>query len=115
MQHWVDSAATVAMAAPVVKGIGKAVSNGIQKGMPKLVKSKVFSHNGGYGFKKGNFQFLYQEPNVGGGAFIDYRSSTTKWRIEWDELHSFHFHYGFGKQGRIHRKISLFEFGKEIK
>ena len=27
MQHWVDSAATVAMAAPVVGGIGKAIKN----------------------------------------------------------------------------------------
>lgn len=71
--------------------------------MSNVVNSKLFNINYGWGIKRGNFEFLYQEPNVKGGTFISYESTTSKWRISWDTAHSFRFHKGFGAEGRWHR------------
>ena len=94
----------------VLIGVSKGVSAIGNKVMPKVIESKVFNHNGGYGYKAGNFEFLYREPNVKGGTFISYESSTSKWRVSWDPSHTFHYHTGLGKYGRVHRRFSIFDF-----
>ena len=97
-------------------GATKAANAISAKVMPKIVKSELFSVNDGYGIKIGkNIEILYQEPRVDGGTFISYESASKKWRISWDPEPSFHYHSGFGREGRIHRKISILHFGEEIK
>ena len=66
------------------------------KAMPKIIESKVFSANNGYGFKVGkNIEMLYRNPNAAGGpgcTIFSYKGSLGKFRIDWDPSHGFHCH-----------------------
>lgn len=68
----------------------------LEKFMPKMIESKVFSANGGYGFKVGkNIEMLYRNPNAAGGpggTIFSYKGPLGKFRIDWDPAHHFHCH-----------------------
>ncbi len=68
----------------------------VPKYMPKVIDSKIFSINNGYGFKVGkNIELLYQNPNAAGGpggTIFSYKGSLGKFRIDWDPAHGFHCH-----------------------
>ena len=69
---------------------------GIEKSMPKIIDSKIFSVNNGYGFKIGkNIEMFYRNPNAAGGpggTFFSYKEPLGKFRIDWDPAHGFHCH-----------------------
>ncbi|OQA48534.1 MAG: tRNA(Glu)-specific nuclease WapA precursor [Firmicutes bacterium ADurb.Bin300] len=69
---------------------------GLEKSMPKIIESKVFSANNGYGFKLGkNIEMFYRNPNAAGGpggTIFSYKGPLGKFRIDWDPAHSFHCH-----------------------
>ena len=69
---------------------------GLEKSMPKIIDSKVFSANNGYGFKIGkSVEMLYRNPNAAGGpggTIFSYKGPLGKFRIDWDPAHSFHCH-----------------------
>lgn len=64
--------------------------------MPKIVKSRLFSINNGYGLKIGkSIEILYQNPNAQGGlggTLFSYKGFLGKFRIDWDPAHGFHAH-----------------------
>ena len=64
--------------------------------MPKIIKSKVFSANDGYGFKIGkHIEMFYRNPNAAGGpggTIFSYNGPWGKFRIDWDPAHGFHSH-----------------------
>lgn len=69
---------------------------GIEKSMPKIIDSKIFSVNNGYGFKIGKYiEMFYRNPNAAGGpdgTFFSYKGPLGKFRIDWDPAHGFHCH-----------------------
>lgn len=69
---------------------------GLERSMPKIVESKVFSANNGYGLKIGkNIEMLYRNPNAAGGpggTIFSYKGPLGKFRIDWDPAHGFHSH-----------------------
>lgn len=69
---------------------------GLERAMPKIVRSKVFSANNGYGFKVGkSVEMLYRNPRAAGGpggTIFSYKGKLGKFRIDWDPAHSFHSH-----------------------
>jgi len=81
-----------------------AITAGVAKVQPKImskiVNSKLFAGNGGYGFKIGNnIEILYQNPSfqkkygMSGGTFFSYSARSGKnFRIDWDPLHGLHSH-----------------------
>ena len=64
--------------------------------MNKIVNSKIFSHNDGYGYRIGkHIEILYRNPNASGGlggTFFSYKGPLGKFRIDWDPAHSIHSH-----------------------
>lgn len=69
---------------------------GLEKSMPKIIDSKIFSANNGYGFKIGkSIEMFYKNPNAAGGTggtIFSYKGRLGKFRIDWDPVHSFHCH-----------------------
>ena len=69
---------------------------GLDKSMPKIVESKLFSANDGWGIKIGKkIEMFYRNPNASGGpgcTFFSYKGSLKKFRIDWDPNHGFHCH-----------------------
>ena len=88
-------AGTAYDAAVIASGL-YAGTVGLDKAMPSIVKSKVFSANNGYGLKLGNsIEMLYRNPNAAGGlggTIFSYKGPLGKFRIDWDPTHSFHSH-----------------------
>ena len=68
----------------------------LEQSMPKIVKSKIFSANDGYGFKVGkNIEMFYRNPNAAGGlggTIFSYKGPLRKFRIDWDPTFGFHCH-----------------------
>ncbi len=68
----------------------------LENSMPKIIDSKVFSVNDGYGFKVGkNIEMFYRNPNAAGGlggTIFSYKGPLGKFRIDWDPAHGFHCH-----------------------
>ena len=68
----------------------------INKKMPQILNSKLFSHNGGWGYKIGkSIEMFYRNPNAAGGpggTIFSYNGIFGKFRIDWDPLHGFHMH-----------------------
>ena len=68
----------------------------LEKSMPKIIESKVFSANNGYGIKLGkNIEMFYRNPNAAGGpggTIFSYKGPLGKFRIDWDLAHGFHCH-----------------------
>ena len=68
----------------------------LEKSMPKIIESKVFSANNGYGIKLGkNIEMFYRNPNAAGGpggTIFSYKGPLGKFRIDWDPAHGFHCH-----------------------
>ena len=64
--------------------------------MPKVINSKLFSFNDGYGIKIGkHIEILYRTPNSAGGpggTIFSYKGPLGKWRLDWDPAHFFHTH-----------------------
>ena len=64
--------------------------------MPKVLNSKLFTQNNGYGIKIGkNIEMLYRNPNAAGGVggtFFSYKGPLGKFRIDWDPTYGFHSH-----------------------
>ena len=68
----------------------------LDKSMPKIIESKVFSANNGYGFKVGkHIEMFYRNPKAAGGpggTIFSYKGPLGKFRIDWDPAHGFHSH-----------------------
>lgn len=68
----------------------------INTNMPKILDSKLFTQNNGYGIKLGkHIEMLYRNPNAAGGlggTFFSYNGPLGKFRIDWDPTHGFHCH-----------------------
>ena len=68
----------------------------LDKSMPQIIKSRIFSHNNGYGFKIGkHIEMFYQNPKAAGGpggTIFSYKGPLGKFRIDWDPAHGFHSH-----------------------
>ncbi len=68
----------------------------LDQNMSQIVGSKLFAHNGGYGYKFGkSLELLYQNPNAQGGlggTIFSYNGYWGKLRLDWDPTNSFHFH-----------------------
>lgn len=97
------AAAEVVALAGATTGASKIAS----KAMPKVIDSKLFSANDGYGLKigktskvvngrtTGRIEILYRYSNVKqGGTFVSFNNSKgiSKFRIDWDPAHGFHSH-----------------------
>ena len=84
---------------------------------------KWFGINGGYGFKIGRTEFMYANPNVGGGTIFSYVSKTGhKFRLDYHKIPNlnkgniWHFHTNYwGLSNSPHRSLNPFYFGKPIK
>lgn len=78
-------------------GAGAGATKISPKIMPKVVNSKLFSMNDGYGIKVGkNIEMFYQNPNAAGGpggTFFNYKCPNgIRFRIDWDPAHGLHSH-----------------------
>ena len=66
----------------------------LESAMPRIIKSRVFSANNGYGFRVGSHvEMFYRNPNVAGGpdgTIFSYRGPVGRCRIDWDPAHGFH-------------------------
>ena len=79
--------------------------------MSKVVDSKLFGHNDGFGFKIGNkIEILYRNPSANGGpggTFFSYKNSvsggTYRFRYDWSPAEGFHYHSGIGKAAEVHK------------
>ena len=72
------------------------IGNVINQNMSQIVNSRLFGHNGGYGFRLGkSIELFYRNPNAKGGpggTIISYNGFWGKFRIDWDPTHHFHSH-----------------------
>ncbi len=64
--------------------------------MPRIVQSKVFSGNNGYGYRIGkNTEVLYRNPNAQGGTgatLFSYKGPKWSLRVDWDPANGWHSH-----------------------
>jgi RHS repeat-associated protein len=74
---------------------GVAFKEILDREMHNIVNSRLFSHNGGRGFKIGKTEFLYRNPNAKGGTgctIFSHNGIFGKFRLDWDPTHHFHMH-----------------------
>ena len=80
----------------VITTIFFASTVSIANSMPKIIKSKLFSANNGYGIKIGkHIEVFYRNPNAAGGpggTIFNYNGPLGKLRLDWDPKYGFHFH-----------------------
>ena len=87
----------------------------------KASQVNPFGINNGYGFKIGRTEFMYSNPNAGGGTIFSYKSlSGGKFRLDYHGFGSrgktTHFHTNYwGYSNSPHRSINPFYFGRPIK
>ncbi|GAF04808.1 hypothetical protein [Saccharicrinis fermentans] len=87
----------------------------------KASQVNPFGINNGYGFKIGRTEFMYANPNAGGGMIFSYKSlSGGKFRLDYHGFGSrgrtTHFHSNYwGYSNSPHRSINPFYFGQPIK
>lgn len=77
----------------------------------------LFKGRGGKGFPIGkNAEVLYQTPSKGGGTIFSYvnKLKRIKFRIDWDGIDGFHYHWGTGKAGRVHRSFEPWTFPSAV-
>ena len=59
----------------------------LESAMPRIIKSRVFSANNGYGFRVGSHvEMFYRNPNAAGGpggTIFSYRGPLGRFRIDW--------------------------------
>ncbi len=94
-----DTGAKIAGGAYDVATISASIYAGkvcLEQSMPKIINSKVFSANDGYGFKVGkSIEMFYRNPKAAGGpggTIFSYKGPLGKFRIDWDPAHGFHCH-----------------------
>ena len=99
-KHTAESAVAIA-AYGAQAGMKAAVNTIRQKVLPKIVNSKLFGFNNGYGLKIGKrIEILYQNPSFQkkygmiGGTFISICDSNGKciFRLNWDPRYGLHTH-----------------------
>ncbi|WP_238475850.1 RHS repeat-associated core domain-containing protein [Clostridium manihotivorum] len=93
-------------------GIGAAGSS-----LARASTKFVFNGRGGYGYKIGkHIEVMYKNPNVDGGTISSYsnKAKKLKFRLDYDAIHSLHYHKGVGKVGKVHRSLAPWKFGKPL-
>ena len=86
-----------------------------------LIKFNPFGIKNGVGVKAGRFEFMYENPNAGGGTIFSYKSPNGyKFRLDYHGFHDYgrtlHFHTNYwGFSNSPHRSLDVFFFGVPIK
>lgn len=105
--HWLCSAALVSrarMASPYMRAAVPYVKSTARSGALWFM-----GLNKGEALCIGNLKMYYATPNSGGGVLINYKGPRMQFRIDCDNSHFLHMHYGTGKTLKVHRQITLYE------